>query len=262
MYWIEGENEMEVFTSFKNAVAQIETLVEDTSCSKNSHASLLISAAQRVHKALEGIRSYKIKMTMVSRPPQKGRKKHFDINDDIEASTFESDMEVAARSVRNFFQKLGVGAGKWLIMFDNLDDICGADDFRVKWMPRSGPGNVILTTKMRSHLVPYINFRDTLGLSNDVRMESLSQDAGKRLLLFLIGRDIDTKLSDEESSAVDRIVGPSGLDGLALAIRQASLCIRHNQVSLVEYAEEFEELGPFESIPQLRGELSNSLSSS
>eukprot|EP00172_Hildenbrandia_rubra_P003218 Plantae.Rhodophyta-Hildenbrandia_rubra.ctg4877.p1 GENE.Plantae.Rhodophyta-Hildenbrandia_rubra.ctg4877~~Plantae.Rhodophyta-Hildenbrandia_rubra.ctg4877.p1 ORF type:complete len:805 (-),score=157.80 Plantae.Rhodophyta-Hildenbrandia_rubra.ctg4877:702-3116(-) len=93
-------------------------------------------------------------------------------------------------------------------------------------------------------------------------MEVLSQEAARKLLLFSIGYNVDTKLSDEERTAIDRIVGSSGLDGQALAIRQASLVIHHNQMSLVEYAAEFDELGPLESISQCRAEVPNSLNSS
>lgn len=200
VYWIEAENEIDLFTSFKRAVAQIHTLVEDTAHPKDGHSSMMYNTAQRVHKTLEGIGSHKLKMTRKPRISQKAMKTRVDIDDDIETSTFEAGvddaietstfearMEMAAQSVRDLFQMLGFVAGKWLIMFDNLDNISGAKDFRVKWMPRSDPGNVLQSTTMRPHLEPYINFRDTLGLSIDVKWKFYLKKLQENCCSFRLG---------------------------------------------------------------------------
>lgn len=150
-------------------------------------------------------------------------------------------------------------SGRWLIVFDNADDIDlwtekagGTAGFsrRIDYLPKNKYGSILFTTRSRKAAIK-------LAGKNVVSVSEMDDDTAKGLLeKSLIDQDL---LEDEQATAALLLE----LTYLPLAIVQAAAYINKNQISLSEYAtllddteqniidilsEEFEDEGRYEDI--------------
>lgn len=113
------------------------------------------------------------------------------------------------------------GCGKWLAVFDNVDDR-GAFD---RWRPQAAGGSILITTRSKARWEP----RQSIGV------DLIAADDARSWLLQAAGNPDDA----DELGAVDELV--SALGGLALALAMAAAYIGNTPVSIGTYLRLFSE---------------------
>src|SRR5207302_4315394 len=106
---------------------------------------------------------------------------------------------------------------RWLLIFDNADDVALVRDY----LPQGGKGSILLTT--RAHAVG--------SLATSVEVETMGFVEGTQLLLRRAQRF--EHAPDEEVNQAGNIV--VALDHFPLALDQAGAYIEETQCSLVDY---------------------------
>ncbi|HET8841292.1 MAG TPA: tetratricopeptide repeat protein [Ktedonobacteraceae bacterium] len=131
-------------------------------------------------------------------------------------ATKEMDRLMLAKAVKSWLEQC---EQRWLLIFDNADDISLVHDF----LPRQGKGSVLLTT--RAHAV------GSLGASA-IEVESMGLIESAEFLLYRAQRQ---HVSEEErEEAINLAIA---LDCFPLALDQAGAYIEETASSFVEYLE-------------------------
>ncbi|ERS99122.1 hypothetical protein HMPREF1624_04318 [Sporothrix schenckii ATCC 58251] len=139
----------------------------------------------------------------------------------------ESDKADAKALVRDHLSK--ESAGRWLLVFDNADDIsiwfnqaAGESGRLIDYLPKSQHGSIIFTTRVKKEAV-------RLTGRNIIEMSAMDEDGGKQLLRnYLLDKDLVDNREDTAALL-------ARLTYLPLAIVQAAAYINANNISLRDY---------------------------
>src|SRR5438445_6888768 len=130
------------------------------------------------------------------------------------AAHHETDQRKLVEAVKRWLEQC---KQRWLLIFDNADDVALVRDY----LPHQGNGSIVLTT--RAHAVGL--------LATPVEVETMGFLEGTQLLLRRAQRF--EHASDEEINQAGNIV--VALDHFPLALDQAGAYIEEPQCSLVDY---------------------------
>ncbi|KIH94168.1 hypothetical protein SPBR_05564 [Sporothrix brasiliensis 5110] len=139
----------------------------------------------------------------------------------------ESDKADTKALVRDHLSK--ESAGRWLLVFDNADDIsiwfnqsAGESGRLIDYLPKSQHGSIIFTTRVKKEAV-------RLTGRNIIEMSAMDEDGGKQLLRnYLLDKDLVDNREDTAALL-------ARLTYLPLAIVQAAAYINANDISLRDY---------------------------
>ncbi|KAI4270298.1 MAG: hypothetical protein LQ337_006761 [Flavoplaca oasis] len=133
------------------------------------------------------------------------------------------------KKVKDWFE--GESSGKWLLIYDNVDDIdlmYGQQHGRLAaYIPRSNRGSIIMTTRNRQIGIKFATVKNTISLSDLTEADSIS------LMTTRLGES-----NPEDEPELKRLVQVLG--GIPLAINQAISFIQENGSNLARYLELYE----------------------
>jgi tetratricopeptide (TPR) repeat protein len=131
----------------------------------------------------------------------------------------EQDQNIIVAAVQSWLSR----QTKYLLIFDNMDDIEAAEPF----LPRTGPGHIIFTTRARS----------LGGIAQRLDIQQMEPDTGALLLLrraSIIPLHTALDVAKQQERALAREISRV-LDGLPLALDQAGAYIQAESCSLQNY---------------------------
>jgi len=114
---------------------------------------------------------------------------------------------------------------RWLLIFDNADN----PDWLVPWMPTNPQGKVLITSRA--------SVFDQLGIPKSIALDVLSE-AAALTLLFERTRIARTDISESEAQQLNQ-----ELDGLPLALEQASAYILRQKIGFGRYLRAYRSRG-------------------
>ncbi|KAL9639812.1 MAG: hypothetical protein Q9204_000952 [Flavoplaca sp. TL-2023a] len=133
------------------------------------------------------------------------------------------------KMVKDWFE--GEASGKWLLIYDNVDDIdlmYGQQHGRLAaFIPRSNRGSIIMTTRNRQIGIKFATAKNTVSLSDLTEADSIS------LMTTRLGES-----NPEDEPELKRLVQVLG--GIPLAITQAVSFIQENGSTPARYLELYE----------------------
>ncbi|KAH7463994.1 hypothetical protein FOMA001_g17758 [Fusarium oxysporum f. sp. matthiolae] len=142
-----------------------------------------------------------------------------------------ADNNNAVESVRQYLSSKG--AGKWLLVVDNADDIQtvmgskGADNGLYRSLPQSDQGRILFTTRYRKVAV-------SVAGRNILDVPAMDRDEARGYFKQALIQEI----SSSDDQVIDHLLAL--LTHLPLAITQAAAYLNENQISLTEYLQLFE----------------------
>ncbi|KAL8893195.1 MAG: hypothetical protein Q9192_005507 [Flavoplaca navasiana] len=133
------------------------------------------------------------------------------------------------KKVKDWFE--GEASGKWLLIYDNVDDIdimYGQQHGRLAaYIPRSNRGSIIMTTRNRQIGIKFATAKNTVSLSDLAEADSIT------LMTTRLGES-----NPEDEPELKRLVDVLG--GIPLAITQAISFIQENGTTPARYLELYE----------------------
>ncbi|KAL8880606.1 MAG: hypothetical protein Q9198_002021 [Flavoplaca austrocitrina] len=130
------------------------------------------------------------------------------------------------KKVKDWFE--GEASGKWLLIYDNVDDIdltYGQQHGRLAaYFPRSNRGSIIMTTRNRQIGIKFATAKNSISLSDLTEADSIS------LMTAKLGES-----NPEDESELKQLV--HALGGIPLAIIQAISFIQENGTTPARYLE-------------------------
>jgi len=185
------------------------------------------------------------------------QKAYFDIGQQLQIPGLEDPKEDAKRIVQHYLNQ--EGAGQWLLIVDNADDIdmwiknSGSRDERtslIDYIPRSNKGSVVFTTRSRKAAVKFAH-------QNVIKVAEMDEEAAIQVLSKSL---VDQEFWNDHQAMLKML---NQLTFLPLAIVQAAAYINENGITLSEYlsllgdkeqnaieilSEEFEDEGRYRDV--------------
>lgn len=114
------------------------------------------------------------------------------------------------------------GLAKWLLVFDNADNL----ELILDYLPASGPGSILITS--RDSLA-----KTDLTANVGIEMQELTPEDSSSLLLSLVGEQ------PSEKGSRDALLLAERFKGLPLAIHQVAALIRRKEMTISEFLETY-----------------------
>lgn len=115
-------------------------------------------------------------------------------------------------------------AGRWLIIYDNVDDIdlmySGQRGRLAAYFPRSNRGSIVMTTRNKQVAVKFATAKNVITLSTLTQAESVAL--------------LTTRLGEDDSEVSKRKELAEALEGIPLALVQASSFIQENEATTID----------------------------